>query len=184
MMHDKLLITGFEPFADFATNPSWHAAEAAAIEFGPEVVGACLPVDHLAARAMLLELLDLHQPAACLCMGLCPEDCFRLEMLARKPGEFSDLPGDDLLVGRWPWEQIEESLSQAGANCRQSTDAGRYVCESTYWTLLDWQQRSGSAGHAFFLHVPHASNLYPVGRTVDCVRQVVAGYRSSQSSRR
>src|SRR4051794_15023893 len=102
----RLLLTGFEPFATFAVNPSGEAADAVAAEFGPAgVVAARLPVDYWAARTHLLALLDRHRPAACLCMGLMPDEGFRIETLARRPVLFADVDGPDVLHGHWPWER-------------------------------------------------------------------------------
>jgi pyrrolidone-carboxylate peptidase len=121
------LITGFEPFADHQRNPSGEAAELLA---SSGAITAVLPVDYFSARDALLSLLATHRPAVCLCTGVCREESYRIETRARKPAEFAELAGPELL------------------------DAGAYVCESTYWSLLDFRQRKGFPAQAAFLHVP------------------------------
>jgi pyroglutamyl-peptidase len=169
----RLLLTGFEPFDRFDVNPSWEAARAVADALGPAVVAVRLPVDYLPAREGLLAALDAHRPAACLCMGLTPSGDFRMEASARKPPQFDALPGEPLLGGEWDWEPTSRALLSLGVPHRPSTDAGRYVCESTYWALLDRRRRTGRPDRAGFLHVPAASPLFPVGRITPCVRGVV-----------
>jgi len=58
MNNVKLLVTGFEPFADFAVNPSGEAVTRLRNEFGSELAAHVLPVDFLAARERLIELLN------------------------------------------------------------------------------------------------------------------------------
>ncbi|MEE2715754.1 MAG: hypothetical protein VYD34_07115, partial [Verrucomicrobiota bacterium] len=38
-----------------------------------------------------------------------------------------------------------------------SGDAGQYVCESTYWTLLNFRDQHDSPENSAFLHVPPLS---------------------------
>ena len=170
----KLLLTGFEPFDRFAINPSWEAAYACALKF-PEIVSIRLPVDYHAAAERLRKALLLHRPAACLCMGLAPTPEFRLEMVARKPVQFQER-GEMLLSGSWPIDQMEQSLQRAGVSHRQSMDAGRYVCESTYWVLLNFRAEQGWPAMAFFLHVPCVSEVFPVERIVGVIENVVSDF--------
>jgi pyrrolidone-carboxylate peptidase len=173
-MRTALLLTGFEPFRTFAVNPSWHAAEAAARALSRRgVVAFCLPVEHHRARRRLWRLIDEHRPLHMLCTGLAAGDTFRLELRARKPAEFADLAGPDELKGRWPWRQSEAVLSRRGMPVRRSDDAGRYVCESTYWSLLT---RAGPGSRAAFLHVPALSAAFDQDRVTRGVVAVVRAF--------
>ena len=138
------LITGFEPFADHQRNPSGEAAELLA---SSGAITAVLPVDYFSARDALLSLLATHRPAVCLCTGVCREESYRIETRARKPAEFAELAGPELLEGAWDFAALP-------ADFLRSEDAGAYVCESTYWSLLDFRQRKGFPAQAAFLHVP------------------------------
>lgn len=168
-----LLLTGFEPFAHFSVNPSWHAVAAAAERWPDRVVARLLPVDYRPARERLLEHLAGVKPAAVLCTGLAAGDTFRLETIARKPTQFDSLPGAAFHTGDWPWPQTEAALVAAGMPVRYSDDAGRYVCESTYWSLLNDGQIAGPKG---FLHVPAESAAFSIERTVEGVLAVVRAY--------
>lgn len=153
----KILLTGFEPFGEFKINSSWESLQVLADEKNPNLVSACLPVDYHAAREQLLCLLELHQPITCLCTGLAAGEMFRLEQLARKPEQFEDLEGAPLLTGQWEWDKVMQSFQAKNLPAYFSEDAGQYVCESTYWTLLDFSCRYGFPKNSAFLHVPPLS---------------------------
>ena len=156
-----ILLTGFEPFADFEVNSSWQAVQLLAEENNPQFICECLPVDYHAARERLLYLLGSHRPNTCLCTGLAAGDKFRLERHARKPGEFETLEGPSLLTGQWDWDKAMQSFQTKNLPAGLSEDAGQYVCESTYWSLLDFQAQHGFPEKAAFLHVPPLSEDWP-----------------------
>jgi pyrrolidone-carboxylate peptidase len=138
------LITGFEPFADHARNPSGEAAQLLA---DSGATTAVLPVDFFPARDALLTLLEANRPHTCLCTGVCYDESYRIELCARKVAEFAELPGPDLLQGAWDYDSLPSEFLR-------SDDAGLYVCESTYWSLLGFRQQTGFPARAAFLHVP------------------------------
>lgn len=177
-----LLITGFEPFSIYPVNPSLMAAEAAGAMFPDRVIARRLPVDYLPARMTLLAAIADVRPSACLCMGQAPSDEFRLEQIARKPVQFAEFDGPAQLAGTWPWEQMERTLRRLGVPHRRSIDAGRYVCESTYWALLDAAEREGFAGPLGFLHVPAISPAWPAERTTEVVAAVVGDFLAAMAS--
>jgi pyroglutamyl-peptidase len=156
------LLTGFEPFQQWTINSSWEVAWRVAGALGGPVVARRLPVDYHAARAELLRLLQELRPAACLCMGLTPAASFCVERRARKPVQFDGVPGEADLPGAWPWEALVASLGKSPVPVCLSEDAGQYVCESTYWSLLDFRRREGHPARAAFLHVPPLSEQFPV----------------------
>jgi pyroglutamyl-peptidase len=165
----KLLLTGFVPWAQHSVNPSEVAAHAAAERLGPPVTAVSLPVDFHLAREPLREHLAAHRPTHCLSMGLAGVEHFRIEHLARKPEQFAALPGADSYPGAFPWDALRQCLETRGAVVADSSDAGRYVCESTYWVLLDHRAREGYPAHAGFLHVPAVSDACPLADTVEHV---------------
>lgn len=160
----KILLTGFEPFAGFEVNSSWQAVQLLAKENNPQLICGCLPVDYLAARNQLLHLLKSHQPTTCLCTGLAKGNTFRLERLARKPEQFEDLEGPSLLTGQWEWDNVMQSFQAKNLPAYFSEDAGQYVCESTYWTLLDFRDHNEFPKNSAFLHVPPLSEDWSAGK--------------------
>jgi pyroglutamyl-peptidase len=170
----KWMITGFEPFAHYTINPSWEAARTVAAAFEDRVAAHRLPVDHHRARAELLGVLETHRPDVCLCMGLAAGDCFRLETQARRPVQFQALPGDRTAHrGRFAFDCVAQTLRRVDATWRYSDDCGQYVCESTYWALLQHASEKGWPRRCGFLHVPAESEVWPTQRTVQVVMAVV-----------
>ena len=160
-VNGKILLTGFEPFANFKVNSSWQAVQLMAAEKKNLLVCECLQVDYHSARKQLVSLLKLHRPEICLCTGLAVGDRFRMERHARKPEQFNDLKRPDLYTGQWPWDEAMESFQETNLPALFSEDAGQYVCESTYWSLLDFRNQHGYPEKAAFLHVPPLSEDWP-----------------------
>ena len=171
---NKILLTGFEPFAEFKINSSWQAAKELAEEKNSHLICECLPVDHHAARERLLSLLKIHQPRTCLCTGLAKGDKFRLEQQARKPSQFANLKGADSYTGYWLWDAALQSFQANDLPAYISEDAGQYVCESTYWTLLDFQSQNGYPKNTAFLHVPPLSKEWPTEKIADGLKAILA----------
>jgi pyrrolidone-carboxylate peptidase len=128
-----------------------------------------LPVAHLAAHRALRAYLDELAPRAVLCTGLAKGLVFRMEQRARQPLALLGEAGAAEARGRWPWAEMRAALEAAAVPCIDSEDAGQYVCESTYWSLLN----QPSVEFAAFLHVPNESAEFPIQRIADAVSEVV-----------
>ena len=168
-----VLLTGFEPFDRFEVNPSWEAAWRVEQQLPGRVVSVRLPVDYEVARKVLTQSLRIHRPMACLCMGLTPERQFQIELVARRPPAFIHLPGSQRLMGVWPWEEIEAAMGLLAAPFCRSADAGGFVCEATYWSLLAFRRATGFPEHAAFLHVPVVSEQFTLGFVTSVVERIV-----------
>jgi pyrrolidone-carboxylate peptidase len=57
---------------------------------------------------------------------------------------------------------------------------GQYVCESIFWTLLDYAATQSPGMHAGFLHVPAISDVWPAQRAVEVVWELVKGIGPSR----
>lgn len=183
-MSATFLVTGFEPFGKHRTNSSWDALQHLRPSWPEEVITLRLPVDHGAAHVALRRVLDDLEPALVLCTGLAEGYHFRMERRARRPspvdlpaGEPGTVSGHEVL-GRWPWQEMREALASSGVDAHDSFDAGRYVCETTYWSLLTYDGVSIPAC-AGFLHVPHESDEYPITRIAAAVARVVDARRTA-----
>jgi pyroglutamyl-peptidase len=170
------LVTGFEPFAEHRTNASWDALLLLRTRWPARIVTRCLPVDRRAAHELLRSLLMELRPRAVLCTGIARGETFRIERRARRPEALALEPGVDEVEGRWPWVEMQAALDASGVSTVHSNDAGQYVCESTYWSLLNHRAAGSPEApeYAAFLHVPPASDSCPleliaraVGRVVD-----------------
>jgi pyroglutamyl-peptidase len=173
-MSATFLVTGFEPFAEHRTNSSWDALELLQPTWPAAIVARRLPVDYLLAHQELRRALVELRPRAVLCTGLAPGEVFRIEQRARRPAALAAEPGEAESGGRWPWDEMRRALDDAQVRSRDSSDAGQYVCESTYWSLLNARQDQQAAPEfAAFLHVPPESARCPLEAIARAVGGVV-----------
>jgi hypothetical protein len=66
------------------------------------------------------------------------------------------------------------ALRSSGRPVLFSEDAGAYVCETVYWSLLDYSLSHGSPGYAAFLHLPPLSEHFPLPLLARAVCGVVS----------
>jgi pyroglutamyl-peptidase len=157
-----ILLTGFEPFRHWTVNSSGEAVRL----LGAERSGLCsvvLPVDHEAAAAALTRAMAETRAETILLTGLADDPEPRLELRARRPEHLGG--GDAAQHGVWPWAASLDAIRAQAGRARLSRDAGRYVCETAYWTALG----AGAARRTAFLHVPPLSEDWPVARVAAAV---------------
>jgi pyroglutamyl-peptidase len=171
-MVPPLLITGFEPFAGLAYNPS---ADIAASLDGQEiggrrVVARLLPVDFARYRETLDALLREIAPALYVGFGLASgEDMIRVERFgvnladfdipdnagARHLGRAIEPDGPAARASTLPCAEIRTGLLEAGIPARLSNSAGSYLCNATLYSALGLcAARQTPCG---FIHLPYAS---------------------------
>lgn len=171
----KLLLTYFEPFGGELSNAS---AQAAALL--PETIGDWslerheLPVVFGLAGERCCALIDALRPDAVLLLGqaagreaVTPELAARNHRWARIPDNAGGTPrgepvvpgGEDAIFATLPVRAMTEAIRAAGLPAALSCDAGRYVCNDLYYTVLHALRGVGIP--AAFLHVPAAQTLAP-----------------------
>lgn len=155
-----ILLTGFEPFGGHRLNSSWEAVRIAGRRLGADIVIAHLPVHRVRAARALTALLEQHHPDACLLTGLARGSRLRVERVARRHRALAGPEAPGRLHGAWPVAETGLALRQAKLPFRMSDNAGRYVCDSTYWSLLHFRMKHGWPRHAAFLHVPPLSRWF------------------------
>ena len=67
-------------------------------------------------------------------------------------------PLNTILRTSIPTEQLAISLRDNGYPANSSDDAGRYVCNATYFNSLSLVAESGTATPSVFIHIPSASD--------------------------
>jgi pyroglutamyl-peptidase len=174
-MHAPILITGFEPFAGLAYNPS---AEIATTLNGSEiagrrVIGRLLPVDYARYRAALDGLLREVSPHVYVGFGLASgEDMIRIERFGLNLADF-DIPdnagarhaglaiepeGPAARNATIPCAEIRTALLEAGIPARLSNSAGSYLCNATLYSALGLCAEGEDAPRCGFIHLPYASH--------------------------
>jgi pyroglutamyl-peptidase len=168
-----ILLTGFEPFAGLAYNPSFEiAARLDGQEIGGHrIVGRLLPVDFARYHTRLDELLREVSPALCIGFGLASgEDMIRIERFgvnladfdipdnagARPVGRAIESDGPAARAASLPCAEIRTTLLEAGIPARLSNSAGSYLCNATLYSALGLcEARRIPCG---FIHLPYASH--------------------------
>ncbi|MGZ0069820.1 pyroglutamyl-peptidase I [Microbacterium arborescens] len=187
-----VLLTGFEPFAGDATNPSGDAVRRVAREWdGPEnLVTAVLPVEFDGARRNLLQLITAHEPDVVVATGLAGgrtgvtiERVAINLMDARIPDNAGDQPvdvpsspgGPAAHFATLPVKAITAAITGAGIPATVSHSAGTFVCNHVMFTALDVDgSRLRRAG---FVHVPYATEDAPAGQPSLPLADIVSALR-------
>lgn len=177
----KFVITGFGPFADHATNPSWDVARAMgqafetsahllAVQFG---TAAQFATAHLRANP--------HQPLLFIHCGLAAERTY-LSLERRAVNSRNDTPDEherqfrpdlpptqplrpqdrDHRFSRLDFSALQNRYRQGRTtqdlpNAQISQDCGRYVCNALFYHSLYACQQARAQGQfadAIFLHIP------------------------------
>lgn len=175
-----MLLTGFEPFAGDARNPSGEAvAEAALTWAGPEtLVTATLPVEFEAAASELRDLIAEFAPEVVICAGLAdgrtqvtPERIAVNLRDARIPDNAGDRPIDEPCVAGGPAayfatvpvKAMTAAIAAEGIPAAVSHSAGTFVCNHVFYVAAhEAAHRPGL--RAGFIHVPWSTETAPPGR--------------------
>jgi pyrrolidone-carboxylate peptidase len=163
VVEPSILLTGFTPFANYAINSSEQVVrELAGKLAGERVRCEILPVDHHAAHHRMRELLAEVRPDVCLATGMWQGAAFRIERVGRRCPGLAQVDGDEELFGEWDWPGMSAALERSGRPVVFSDDAGKYVCDTTYWSLLEHRSRHAWPKQAAFLHLPAISGEWTV----------------------
>lgn len=166
-----VLLTGFEPFGGAATNASWEAARTAAERWADPgtVVAVRVPVTFADAAPAVLEAVRSTRPDAVVMLGLhggARE--LRVErravntLDARIPDNAGAQPRGRAVVDDGPAEvpttlpvrAILAALARAEVPATASDDAGRFVCNATFYEVASALAVPDGVARVGFVHVP------------------------------
>ena len=194
-----MLLTGFEPFAGDATNPSGDAVRRVAERWvGPEtLVTEVLPVTFAGAAGRVRALIAEHSPDVVIAVGLAgnraevtPERVAINLTDARIPDNAGAQPLDEPSVSgapaayfaTLPVKGIAAAIADAGVPASVSHSAGTFVCNHVMFAALDEASRRDGL-RAGFVHVPWAAETAPAGVPTlplgDIVRAVEIAVRTT-----
>ena len=160
----KVLLTGFEPFANAKLNPT---AEIARQISGDNIVTAILPVSYSNTEAVLFDLIEEHNPDVIICLGqaegrkeITPERiAINLDdaRVADNDGVTRtnlviDEKGADGYFSTLPITEITKQIKERGIPSSISLSAGAFLCNHIFYKI---QQRfDGTSIQSGFIHVP------------------------------
>ncbi|MES2423770.1 MAG: pyroglutamyl-peptidase I [Pseudomonadota bacterium] len=169
-----ILLTGFDAFGGDSVNPSWQVAQALQGKriSGHRVVAAQLPTVFGESLALLLRLVEQHQPAWVVCTGLAGgRNAVSLERIAinladaRIPDNAGAQPKDEPVVpsgpaayfSSLPVRAMLEALEGEGIAAEISQTAGTFVCNHVFYGLM--HHLAGQPGNkpcrGGFIHLPY-----------------------------
>jgi len=191
-----VLLTGFEPFAGEALNPSGEIVRVLDGEdvAGHRIVGAILPVSFSAAPSRMDALVAAHDPALVLALGQAGgRSGLSLERVAinlidaRIADNEGARPIDATVVtggpGAYfttlPVKAIEQRLRALGVPVAASLSAGSFVCNQVFYALA--HRLAGSPVRGGFIHVPWLPEQAAVHAGEPCMslEAMVAGVRAA-----
>ncbi|MFS8037091.1 peptidase C15 [Xanthobacter sp. AM11] len=171
----RLLVCAFGPFPGVPVNPSRQAALDLLRRRRPALAGADIRLEILPTRWDALERLDAVlerlKPDAVLLLGVAArrrEVCVETVAVnaarafpdaARRhaPARLLARGGPHRRATTAAAGQLVQALRNAGIACRPSRDAGRYLCNASYFHALAWAARQAWAPPVVFVHLPRRS---------------------------
>lgn len=169
----RILVCAFGPFPGVPVNPSQQLAADLLRLRRPALCGMEIALEILPTRWDALPRLDarLHafDPDAVLLLGVAARRRrVSIEMLAvnatraapdaarrHPPARRLAADGPHLLRSRVPAGPQANALRRAGIAAAPSRDAGRYLCNASYFHALAWAARqSGRQRPVLFVHLP------------------------------
>jgi pyroglutamyl-peptidase len=176
----KVLVSGFEPYGEMSINPTQILAERAEgfdLE-EVEVHSILLPVNYDECVERLLEEVERVSPDVVVSCGLYPgrtavtpervgvnaKDTMAEDPIPDNKGQSPvDEPvnpeGPDALFSLLPYRRIVDNLKAAGIPAFVSNSAGTYICNNTFYGLLDHVRRNGAPTTAGFVHFPASTEM-------------------------
>ena len=171
MTSSRLLVTGFTSFPGAPVNPSERAVARLADRFGGDdrVAFHVAETNYQSAFADLLPVLEHHRPDLVLMLGVdrhAPR--LRLETRARNARDLHqpdnrgarpasariDEDGSETLPATWPLAAITAALARQGTAFELSHDAGAYLCNFLFYSVLGHAARADWSFGAGFIHTP------------------------------
>ena len=165
------LISGFEPFGGYPTNPSWDSLLPLDEELlaGLDIRIVELPVEWDVSWELLQDEIDRLSPTVALGTGMADSDAMRFEILAQNLENSTDNAGEtrwyepvvegapDELSTDLPVEEMAAAMEDGGYATTVSSNAGTYLCNSIFYHLSHYEQlEADDPPLTGFIHVPPA----------------------------
>ncbi len=161
-----VLLTGFEPFDDFADNPALRVAEALhgariaehiveslilPVEFGRDAERVLPAIENI--RPHLVLSLGLAAAAPCIwveriALNLRRDECGEQQIIAQGPAAY---------FARLDAEAVACAIRQVGVPAVAHVYAGNYLCNHLMYQVLHCLEESDWPCRAGFLHLPISS---------------------------
>lgn len=174
-VRSTILLTGFEPFGVWQTNPSWEVARSLeGFQAGPYTVASRqIPVHWTGTWPALERAVAETQPSCIIMLGLAGKrtrisvESRALNKCSPTPDNAGSLPGcervdeagPDELGSTFPTDAIVRSIEALGLPVERSEDAGGYLCNHSLYRLLQWAATLSEPVPAGFIHIPNTKEV-------------------------
>ncbi|XP_030621189.1 pyroglutamyl-peptidase 1 [Chanos chanos] len=182
---EVVVITGFGPFRQYLVNPSWEAAKGLKIiglGDGLKVHIQEVPVSYSKAMEAITNIWQTVKPKVAVHLGIAPGSrCITLEQRGKNQGykgrdvcglcpanHCCIVGGPDTLDSIIDMKSLTKHLKSLDLDVIYSRDAGRYLCDFTYYCSLYHGQ-----GRAAFIHVPASGSLACPARLVPLLHSII-----------
>jgi pyroglutamyl-peptidase len=172
-LNKLVVLTGFEPFADFKVNPSWEAAKALDDKeiSSFRVKAFQIPLAYEGIKSTITQIADKHRPAVMITMGQSYREMISLEKVAVN---FADLtesqviyncgtrPKDETLEPNGPTayfttlplREILNTLRKNTIPAEISYTAGAFACNQIFYHTMHKIHKDRLDTRAGFVHFP------------------------------
>ena len=168
-----ILLTGFAPFNQETTNPSWQAVKQCAAKKtsdGSQIHVAELPCEFGRANEVLISLIQQTLADTVICLG---QAGGRAEVSvervainiddARIPDNAGNQPidqriqanGQNAYFSSLPIKAIVQALKRSGIPAQISQSAGTFVCNHVFYGLMHYAETHPHIKRAGFIHIPY-----------------------------
>ena len=167
----KLLLTGFEPFAESKINPSEQVVRALAHQKfrGVDLRTAILPVERKRGPGILIRAVERHKPDAVLCLGEAQRrmvvsiERIAINLLDFRIAENTGKKIVDEPIVRdapaayfttLPVRKMYDAVRKANVPAELSLSAGAFLCNQVTFELLHHIAENNLNIRAGFVHLP------------------------------
>ncbi|PPA70588.1 pyroglutamyl-peptidase I [Jeotgalibacillus proteolyticus] len=171
----KLLLTGFEPFLTFSSNPTMKIVEELGGKEinGYSIIGRIMKVDFTKSGKQIIQFYEEVQPDAVISLGLAggrtavtPER-IAINCNDGEADNSGNIPsgekileeGPDGLFSTLPIKQMTERLKKEGYPAGISNTAGTYLCNHVMYKMLFRLKEEGRTIPSGFIHIPASHEL-------------------------
>lgn len=187
----KVLLTGFEPFADVDVNPSQQVVEALSQQQvkGIHLAHAILPVEYDLAGKQIRQLIYAHEPDVVLMLGVARgRDKINLERIAvnvddsETPDNAGEVRNGHPVVwhtspiaylSTLPIIPMIEMLAEKGLPAKISNHAGTFVCNHVFYMASHEFDRINAYVPCGFIHLPPVSEDYTLEMMIEAIRTCI-----------
>lgn len=182
----KVIVTGFEPFADHEVNPTLCILELLGKQdFCTELTTVRLPVVFDQSFRVLEKQIETLKPDIVICLGLAANrQTIDLERVAlnlndaRIPDNAGNQPVDETIeldgqtayFTTLPVKLITQAINNKGIAASVSYECGTFVCNHVFYRLMHYLDKQGLSMQAGFIHVPNLlsdTDAVSMGMTLD-----------------